>query len=150
MNTIYKMGGVNKESTYIKFILFYQRIYRNGWKRLGKLLYWLNRIVFSCDIPCTVKIGEHLSLPHFGLGVVIHPNTVIGDNVKIYQQVTIGARGREWNCVIGNHCLLGAGCKILGSITLGDRVQVGANSVVLNNIPNDSTAVGVPAKIIKK
>ena len=139
-----------KESTYVSYILFYIRLYRRGWKRTAKLLYWLNRVVFSCDIPCTVKIGKQLSLPHFGLGVVIHPNTIIGNNVKIYQQTTIGSRGGKWNCIIGNHCMLGAGCKILGSIKLGDNVSVGANSVVLTDIPDNTTAVGIPAKLKKK
>lgn len=142
--------NTSKESTYVRFILFYQRLYKKGWKRTGKLLYYMNRIIFSCDIPCTVKIGKQLSLPHYGLGVVIHPNAIIGDNCKIYQQATIGARGREWNCVIGNNVLIGAGAKILGSITIGNRAAIGANSVVLTNIPDNSTAVGIPAKIITK
>lgn len=114
------------------------------------LLYWLNRLTFGCDIPCSVMIGKNLSLPHFGLGVVIHPCTVIGNNVKIYQQVTIGARGSDWHPVIGDGVLLGAGCKILGSVHIGDKAKVGANSVVLADVPDNATAVGIPAKNIRK
>lgn len=150
MSFIYRTKEDKKESTYVSYILYYQKLYRKGWKRTAKLLYWLNRIIFSCDIPCAVKIGKQLSLPHFGLGVVIHPNTIIGDNVKIYQQVTIGARGGKWDCIIGDNCMLGAGCKILGSIKLGNNVQIGANSVVLTDIPENTTAVGIPAKILNK
>ena len=148
------LGGRGKscksESTYVRYILFYQSMYRKGWKRFAKLLYWLNRLVFSCDIPYTVKIGKQLSLPHFGLGVVVHPNTIIGDNVKIYHQVTIGARNGKWNSIIGNNVLLGTGCKIWGDIHIGNNVQVGANSVVLKDLPDNSTAIGIPAKIILK
>lgn len=141
---------IKKEDTYIKFILFYQMCYRKGFKRIAKTLYWLNRLVFSCDIPCTVKIGHNLSLPHFGLGVVIHPRTVIGNNVKIYQQVTIGARFGKTYAVIEDGVMLGAGCKVLGSITIGKNSKVGANAVVLDDVPTNSTAIGIPAKLIVK
>lgn len=142
------LNSTPPEDTFVKYILFYQKLYRKGYKRLAKALYWLYRILFSCDIPCTVQIGHNLCLPHFGLGVVIHPYAIIGDNVKIYQQVTIGARGQDWFAVIGNDVLLGAGCKILGSVKIGNNVKVGANAVVLNDIPDNLTAVGIPAKIV--
>lgn len=73
-----------KEDKYIKFINLYCRLYNYSviTKPVAKIFYWLNRIIFSCDIPCSVKIGKNLHLPHFGLGVVVHPRTTIGDNVK--------------------------------------------------------------------
>lgn len=114
------------------------------------MLYWLNRIVFGCDIPPEVKFGKNFCLPHFGMGVVINPKAVIGDNCKIYQQTTIGARNDQWMTVIGDNVLLGAGCKILGSITIGNNAKIGANAVVLSDVPPDATAVGIPAKIIVK
>lgn len=110
------------------------------------MLYWLNRLVFSCDFPCEVTVGRNLCLPHFGLGVVINPKAVIGDNCKIYQHVTIGARNNEWMTVVGNNVMIGAGAKILGSITLGDGSKVGANSVVLKDVQPGATAVGIPQK----
>lgn len=139
-----------RESSYIRFIHLYQNLYAKGFKRTAKFLYWLNRMLFSCDIPCTVAIGKNLCLPHFGLGVVIHPRTVIGDNVKIYQNVTIGVRVSGVSCSvdIGNNVMLGAGCKILGGgkMKIGNNVKVGANSVVLNSVEDDLTVVGIPAR----
>ena len=139
-------GG--QEDTYVKYIKMYIHLYNKGYKRLGYFMYWLNRIVFSCDIPCTVSIGQRIHLPHFGLGVVIHPKAVIGNDVTIYQQVTIGARNGSWHVVIGDNVVLGAGCKIIGTLTIGNNCRIGANSVVLKSIPDGSTAVGIPAHII--
>lgn len=136
------------EDTYVRFIKMYIKLHGKGFKFTAKFFYWMNRIVFSCDIPCTVTIGKRLHLPHFGLGVVLHPCTKIGDDVTIYQQVTIGARGRNWNVEIGNNVLLGAGCKILGTLKIGNDCKVGANCVVLKSIPDGNTVVGVPAHII--
>lgn len=127
----------------------YIRLYNKGYKRIAKFFYWLNRIFFSCDIPCSVVIGKNLRLPHFGLGVVIRPNTVIGDRVTIYHQVTIGTRtGERIFAHIGDDAMLGAGCKVLGGVKIGNHVKVGANSVVLNDIPDGATAVGIPAKVL--
>lgn len=137
----------NKEDRFVRYILFYQKLYRKGFKRCAKFLYWIYRMVFGIDIPCTVKIGKCLRLPHYGLGVVMHPATVIGDHVTIYQSVTIGARGREWHTVVGNNVLIGAGAKILGSLHVGDNAKIGANAVVLTDVPANATAVGVPASI---
>ena len=136
------------EDTYVKYIKLYLRLHAHNHKLTARLMYWLNRIVFSCDIPCTVIIGRRLHLPHFGLGVVLHPCTVIGDDVTIYQQVTIGARNGHWNVEIGNNVVLGAGCKVLGTLRIGDNCKVGANSVVLKSVPDGMTAVGIPAHII--
>lgn len=138
----------NKEDRFVRYILFYQKLYRKGLKQCAKFLYWIYRIVFSIDIPCTVKIGKFLRLPHYGMGVVVHPAAVIGDNVTIYQQVTIGARDRQWNTIIGNNVLIGAGAKILGSISIGDNSKIGANAVVLDTVPANATVVGIPAKVV--
>lgn len=112
---------MKEKSIYIRYIKGYTNLYKKGHKKTAKLLYWLNRIIFSCDIPASVEIGDNLILPHFGLGVVLHPNTVIKNNVRIYQQVTIGSRYRTASYVtIGNNVTLGAGCKIMG----GGRIAV--------------------------
>ncbi len=136
-----------KEDKLVRYILFYQRLYRTGWKRIANFLYWQLRIIMSVDIPPQVRMGKFLRLPHYGLGVVMHPATVIGDHVTIYQSVTIGARGREWHTVVGNNVLIGAGAKILGSLHVGDNAKIGANAVVLTDVPANATAVGVPASI---
>ena len=144
-----KTTNRTKRGGYISFILFYCKLHKKGYKYIAKYLYWVNRLVFCCDIPPTVAIGKNLILPHYGLGVVIHPNTVIGDNVRIYQSVTIGSRIPGKGCIveIRNNVMLGAGCKILGSdhLIIGDGVKVGANSVVLKSIKNNVTVVGIPA-----
>lgn len=144
-----------KDGTFVGLIRFYQKCYRKGYKRFAKFLYWIVRIVFSCDIPCTVKIGNGFTLPHFGLGVVIYPDTIIGDNVCIFQQVTIGVKYRRGGSymTIGNNVLIGSGAKIMfdGDSYIGNNVSIGANSVVLQtNVPDNSTLVGIPAKIITK
>jgi len=81
---------------------------------------------------------------------VIHSRAIIGENCIIGQGITIGGRSKSIDVpVIGNNCYLGAGCRILGDVKLGDNVIVGPNAVVINSIPNNSIAVGIPAKVIK-
>lgn len=141
---------MKEKSKYISFIQFYISLHNKGWKRLSYFFYWVNRFLFSCDIPPQVKIGKNLQLPHFGLGVVIHPCTIIGNNVKIYQNITIGARNGNWHTVIHDNVLIGAGAVILGSINLGNNCKIGANAVVLEDVPENTTAIGIPAKPLIK
>jgi len=108
------------------------------------------RVILSCFIPYEVKIGKNAHFGHLGLGIVLHRDAVIGDNVRIDQHVTIGGRVGEGAPIIGNNVRIGAGAKVLGGISIGDNVQIGANAVVLINVPNNSTAVGVPAKVLHK
>ena len=84
-------------------------------------------------------------LPHPN-GVVIHPEAIIGPNCLIFQQVTIGSVEGSRAPIIGGHVDIGAGAKILGTVNIGDNVLIGANSVVLNDIKDDVTVVGIPAK----
>jgi len=111
------------------------------------------------EIPLSVKIGTNFSLPHGAYGTVIHPYTVIKDNVKIYQNVTIG-RGDIWKNMsedfdgfeIGNNVCICAGAKIIcshGKRILGDNCVIGANAVVINDVPPDAIVAGIPAKVIK-
>jgi serine O-acetyltransferase len=96
------------------------------------------------------RIGEEFHLVHAG-NIKIHPNAIIGDRVGIMQDVTIGEQGfgRDGAPVIGNDVFIGAGAKILGPITIGDRARIAANSLVVTDVPADSTAIGVPAKIMR-
>ena len=92
-------------------------------------------------------------MPHQGLGVVIGPDVVIGSNVTIYQNSTLGSKdnGKVYAApVIGDHVRIGAGTVILGRVQIGSNVKIGANSVVLTDIPNNCIVAGVPAKIISK
>ncbi|MFH2058553.1 MAG: serine acetyltransferase [Pseudomonadota bacterium] len=110
---------------------------------------WTIRFVFSCFIPHTAKIGKGLIVGYGGLGIVIHADAVIGDNVYIGQGVTIGADiSNEGAPTIKNRVYIGSGAKILGSVCIGDEVIIGANAVVVSDIPSRCVAVGIPAKVI--
>jgi serine O-acetyltransferase len=110
------------------------------------------RFGFCCFIPYKTRIGrKNIHFGHNGLGVVLDYRCVIGDNVRIDQQVTIGIRWDEGIApTIGNNVRIGAGAKVLGSIRVGNDARIGANAVVLVDVPDGATAVGVPAKIILK
>lgn len=121
-------------------------------KFLARLLSQINRFFTQIEIHPGAQIGKNLLIDH-GSGVVIGETTIIGDNCTIYQGVTLGGTGKEKgkrHPTIGNNVFIGSGAKVLGNITIGDNVKIGANSVVLKNIPQNSTAVGIPAKVIKK
>jgi serine O-acetyltransferase len=106
----------------------------------------------SIDIHPEAVIGRRVFIDH-GFGVVIGQTAIIGDDVTIYQGVTLGgvslAKGKR-HPTIENGVVLGAGSKVLGNITVGENCKVGANSVVIRNVPPECTAVGVPARIIDK
>jgi serine O-acetyltransferase len=116
---------------------------------LYKVLKVLSQILTGIDLPCEVVIGRRFKIEHFG-DIIISGDTVIGDDVVIRNGVTIGLRktGVRGAPVIGNRVDIGAGAKILGTIKIGDDVAVGANAVVLTDLPPNSIAVGVPARII--
>ena len=103
------------------------------------------------EIHPGATIGKRLFIDH-GFGVVIGETAIIGDDVTIYQGVTLGGTGKETgkrHPTIGNNVFIGSGAKVLGNITVGNDVKIGANSVVLKDIPNRATVVGVPGKIVK-
>jgi serine O-acetyltransferase len=116
-------------------------------KKIAVLRHIFWSAVTGTDIPLNTTIGGGLMIPHPN-GIVIHANAVIGPNCLIFQQVTIGSRVGEAAPVIGGHVDIGAGAKLLGNITIGDNVQIGANSVVLHDIPAGKTAVGIPARLV--
>lgn len=105
-------------------------------------------VKYSIVVDQHCKIGSHLRLDHF-VGVVIGNGSIIGDNVKIYQNVTIGQKNNQYP-TIGNNVIIYAGAKILGGIIIGDNSIIGANAVVLKDVPCNSVAVGIPAKIISR
>jgi serine O-acetyltransferase len=125
-------------------------LYERGVPFLPWILKSINRILFAVVLPPSVKIGKGVVIGYEGLGTVIHRRVVIGDEVIIASGVTIGGRsGIEKVPQIGNRCYIGTGAKILGDVTLGTGVTVGANAVVLEDLPDYAVAVGVPAKVIK-
>ena len=105
--------------------------------------------VSGADIPLNSKIGGGLMIPHPN-GIVIHPDAEIGPNCLIFQQVTIGKGLKPGLPVIEGHVDIGAGAKIIGNIRIGANAQIGANAVVLNDVPEDCIAIGIPAKIKEK
>jgi serine O-acetyltransferase len=105
-------------------------------------------IVTGAEIPLGTKIGGGLRILHPN-GIVIHPAVVIGPNCQIFQQVTLGAM-KNGVPRIGGHVDIGAGAKILGQVTIGDHAKIGSNAVVLRDVPSYATAVGVPARNIRR
>ena len=104
------------------------------------------------EIHPGAKIGKRLFIDH-GNGVIIGETTVIGDDVTMYQGVTLGGTGKEQgkrHPTIGNNVMISAGAKILGSFTIGDNSKIGAGSVVLEEVPPNSTVVGVPGRVVKR
>ncbi len=104
------------------------------------------------EIHPAAVIGKGLVIDH-GMGVVIGETAVIGDNCTIYQNVTLGGTGKDHgkrHPTLGNNVLVGTGAKVLGPFTVGDNARIAAGAVVLSEVPADSTAVGVPARIVKK
>jgi serine O-acetyltransferase len=104
-------------------------------------------LVTGADIPLNASLGGGLLLPHPN-GIVIHPEAKIGPNCLIFQQVTIGTGAGHGLPVLAGHVDIGAGAKILGAVHLGLGAKVGANAVVLEDVPSGAVAVGVPAKVL--
>ncbi len=128
------------------------KLYNHKLFFLARLISQLSRFFTGIEIHPGAKIGRGLFIDH-GMGVVIGETAEVGDNVTIYHGVTLGGTGKDKgkrHPTVGNNVIIGAGAKVLGPIYIGDNVKIGANSVVLKDINNNSTAVGIPAKVIKK
>ena len=131
---------------------FAHKLKRIGVPFLPRYISYLTRIITGIEIHPSAKIGERLFIDH-GEGVVIGETAEIGNDVIIYQQVTLGGTGKEHgkrHPTIGNNVIIGAGAKILGNIKIGDNVRIGAGSVVVNNVPKNSTVVGVPGRVVRQ
>jgi len=127
-------------------------LYKKGFMVLSRFFSQIVRFFTGIEIHPGAKIGEGLFIDH-GTGVVIGETTEIGDNVTIYQGVTLGGTGKETgkrHPTIGDNVVVSAGAKVLGSIKIGDNVKIGAGSVVLKEVPDGCTVVGVPGKIVRK
>jgi serine O-acetyltransferase len=127
------------------------RAVRMPFSFLYKVLKVFSEVLTGVELPCEVVIGRRFRIEHVG-AIVIHGDTVFGDDVIIRQGVTTGVRntGTQAAPRIGNRVDIGAGAKILGAITIGDDVVIGANAVVLQDVPSNSLAVGVPARILSR
>ena len=126
------------------------RLWQSGWRFPARFLSFLGRTLTNVDIHPGATIGRRFFIDH-GAGVVIGETAEVGDDVTLYHGVTLG--GTSWNKgkrhpTLADGVVVGAGAKILGPITVGERVRVGANSVVVKNVPADRTVVGVPGRIV--
>ncbi|MCX5706267.1 MAG: serine O-acetyltransferase [Candidatus Omnitrophica bacterium] len=150
--------------TFIEILLLYQGLHALVAYRVAHFFYSLklffiarfisqvSRWATGIEIHPGAKIGERFFIDH-GMGVVIGETAIIGDDVLLYQGVTLGGTGIEKgkrHPTIGNNVVIGGGAKVLGNISIGDNSYIGANAVVINDVPPNSTVVGVPGRITKQ
>jgi len=127
------------------------RLYRAQLYLVARILSNLNRFLTGVDIHPGARVGHRFFIDH-GMGVVIGETAEIGDDVLIYQNVTLGGTGKERgkrHPTIGHNVVVGTGAKVLGNIVIGDYVKIGAGSVVIRPVPDYSTVVGVPGRIVR-
>jgi len=127
-------------------------LYKKGYTFAARAVSQLSRFVTGIEIHPAAKIGKGVFIDH-GMGVVIGETTEIGDNCTIYQGVTLGGTGKDKgkrHPTIGSNVTIGCGAKVLGPFTVGDNSKIASNAVVLNEIPPNSTCVGVPARVVKR
>ena len=127
-------------------------LWNKNWKIMARFLSLVVRFFTGIEIHPAARIGKSFFIDH-GMGVVIGETTIIGDDVLIYQGVTLGGTGKEQgkrHPTLGNFVTVGAGAKILGNITIGDYSTIGAGSVVIENVAEHCTVVGIPGRIVKQ
>ncbi|MEJ8546532.1 serine O-acetyltransferase [Brevibacillus borstelensis] len=125
------------------------KCWKAGWFTLARAISQFFRFITGIEIHPGAKIGRRLFIDH-GMGVVIGETCEIGDNVTIYQGVTLGGTGKEKgkrHPTVGNNVIIASGAKVLGSFKIGDNSKIGAGSVVLQEVPPNSTVVGIPGRI---
>lgn len=132
--------------------LIAHRLYRKNFTVSARIISQVSRFFTGIEIHPGAQIGRRLFIDH-GMGTVIGETCRIGDGVMIYQGVTLGGTGKEEakrHPDLDDNVLVAAGSKILGNIRIGENTRIGANSVVLNNVPADATVVGIPGRIVKR
>lgn len=139
----------------VKALLFHRlahRLFKARLPFLPRMVAEISRFITGVDIHPGAKIGKNLIIDH-GMGTVIGETSVIGDNCIIYQGVTLGGthlRRIKRHPTLEDHVVIGGGAKVLGNITIGEGSRVGANSVVIEDVPPNSTVVGIPARVVGK
>ncbi|MCI5584193.1 MAG: serine O-acetyltransferase [Lachnospiraceae bacterium] len=138
-----------------KVMLHYRLAHKLYLKKHYFLARWISQRAVrktGIEIHPGAQIGKGLFIDH-GNGVIIGETTIIGDNCTLYQGVTLGGTGKEQgkrHPTLGNNVMVSAGAKVLGSFTIGDNSKIGAGSVVLSEVPPNSTVVGVPGRVVKR
>ncbi|MDD5565633.1 MAG: serine O-acetyltransferase [Candidatus Omnitrophica bacterium] len=150
--------------SFLEIVLLYQGLHALILYRIGNFFYRIRlfliariisqfaRFLTGIEIHPGARIGKGLFIDH-GMGIVIGETSVIGDNVLLYQGVTLGGTGLEKgkrHPTIGDNVVIGTGAKVLGNITVGENSYIGANAVVIKDVPPNSTVVGVPGRITKQ
>ena len=128
------------------------RFYRADFKRTARMIMGVNQFFTNIDIHPAARIGRRVFIDH-GIGVVIGETSIIEDDVVIYQGVTLGGVSLtvgKRHPTVRRGAVIGAGAKVLGNIIIGEDAKVGANSVVVREVPDGSTAIGIPAHVIEK
>jgi len=126
--------------------------YQKDLKLIARLISHGSRFLTGVEIHPGAKIGKSFFIDH-GMGIVVGETTEIGDNVTLYQGVTLGGTGKEKgkrHPTIGNNVVIGVGATILGAITIGDNAIVGGGAVVVHPVPSNSTVVGIPGRVVKR
>lgn len=126
------------------------KLYCRGWILLPRMISQISRFFSGIEIHPGAKIGEGLFIDH-GMGVVIGETAEVGNNVTLYQGVTLGGTGKEKgkrHPTVGNNVVIGTGAKVLGSFKVGDNVKIGAGSVVNKPVPPNTTVIGVPGRVV--
>ena len=129
---------------------FHHWLWIHGWQFPARALSQVARLITGIEIHPGAQIGRRFFIDH-GMGVVIGETTIVGDDVTLYQGVTLGGTGKETgkrHPTIGNSVVVGAGARVLGNITVGENCRIGSGSVVLRDVPDNSTVVGVPGHIV--
>ncbi len=127
-------------------------LYKRKHTFISRIISQINRSLTGIEIHPGAVIGQGFFVDH-GMGVVIGETTEVGENVTVYQGVTLGGTGKETgkrHPTIGDNVVISTGAKVLGSLKVGNNVRIGAGSVVLKNVPDNSTVVGVPGRVVKK
>ena len=126
-------------------------LYRRGWRFLARAVSQWSRFWTGIEIHPGAKIGRRFVIDH-GMGIVIGETAEVGDDVLIYHGVTLGGTGKDQgkrHPTIGNNVLISCGAKVLGPFKVGDNARIAANAVVLSEVPENATAVGIPAQIVR-
>jgi serine O-acetyltransferase len=128
------------------------RLHKTGLPFIPRFISHLSRFFTGIEIHPGAKIGKGVFIDH-GMGIVIGETAIVGDYALIYQGVTLGGTGKESgkrHPTLGSHVVVGAGAKVLGNIQIGDRARIGAGSVVLRDVPSNTTVVGIPGRITRQ
>jgi serine O-acetyltransferase len=130
---------------------FAHKLHRLGFAFPARLVSQISRALTGIEIHPGARIGRRFFIDH-GMGVVIGETAELGDDVLLYQGVTLGGTGKEKgkrHPTLGSHVVVGTGAKVLGNIRIGDHVKIGAGSVVVHPVPDHSTVVGIPGRVVR-